>query len=55
MLKKLRVKFVCIMMTFVTIMLCVIFGLVIFFTGQGLEMQRCLLNLANSCKIREYR
>ncbi len=39
MLKKLRVKFVCIMMTFVTIMLCVIFGLVIFFTGQGLEMQ----------------
>lgn len=39
MLKKLRVKFVCIMMSFVTIMLCVIFGLVIFFTGQGLEMQ----------------
>ena len=39
MLKKLRIKFVCITMTFVTIMLCVIFGTVIFFTGQGLEMQ----------------
>ena len=39
MLKKLRVKFVWIMMSFVTIMLCVIFGLVIFFTAQSLEMQ----------------
>ena len=39
MLKKLRLKFVCITMTFVTIMLVVIFGLVIFFMGAGLEMQ----------------
>ena len=39
MLKKLRTKFVCIMMIFVTIMLLVIFGLVISFTSSGLELQ----------------
>ena len=39
MLIKLRVKFVCIMMSMVTIMLCVIFGLIIWFTGTALENQ----------------
>ncbi|MBQ8835245.1 MAG: HAMP domain-containing histidine kinase [Oscillospiraceae bacterium] len=39
MLKKLRTKFVCIMMAFVTVMLLVIFGLVIFFMNAGLEAQ----------------
>lgn len=39
MLKKLRLKFVCIMMTVVTLMLCAIFGFVIHFTNQMLERQ----------------
>lgn len=39
MLKKLRVKFVCILMSIVTIMMCVIFGLIIHFTGSALEAQ----------------
>lgn len=39
MLKKLRIKFVCIMMAMLSIMLCVIFGLVIHFTGSALEAQ----------------
>lgn len=39
MLKKLRIKFVCINMTIVTAMLCVIFGLVIHFTGSALEAE----------------
>ena len=39
MLKKLRLKFVCIMMCLLTIMLCVIFGLVIWFTGSSWENQ----------------
>lgn len=37
MLKKLRIKFVCINMTIVTAMLCVVFGLVIHFTGESLK------------------
>lgn len=39
MLKKLRMKFVCIMMTVVTVMLGIIIALVIHFTGQALENQ----------------
>lgn len=39
MLKKLRIKFVCINMITVTAMLCVIFTLVILFTGMSLENQ----------------
>lgn len=39
MLKKLRVKFVCINMMIVTILLVVIFGLVLYFTEQNLEAQ----------------
>ena len=39
MLKRLRVKFVCINMVIVTAMLCVIFGLVIHFTSSALETQ----------------
>ena len=37
MLKKLRTKFVCIMMVVITIMLSAILGLVIYFAGRGLE------------------
>lgn len=37
MLKKLRVKFVCFIMAIVTIMLCVIFGTVYYFTSKSLE------------------
>lgn len=37
MLKKLRIKFICINMTIVTIMLCVIFSLVFYFTKSNLE------------------
>lgn len=37
MIKHLRIKFVCINMTIVTIMLCVIFGLVLHFTSTGME------------------
>lgn len=39
MLKKLRLKFVCIMMALVTVMLCAIFGLVIHFTNENLEQK----------------
>lgn len=39
MLKKLRVKFVCIMMAIVTVMLCVIFALVIHYTDRMLEQE----------------
>lgn len=39
MIKKLRRKFVWIMMSIVTVMLCVIFGLVIGFTRQNLEQE----------------
>lgn len=39
MLKRLRIKFVCINMTIVTVMLCVIFGLVLIFTSTGMEKQ----------------
>lgn len=39
MIKKLRTKFVCILMTVVTIMLVVMFGLVIHFTGSSMENQ----------------
>lgn len=37
MLKKLRVKFVCFTMAIVTVMLCVIFGTVYYFTSRSLE------------------
>lgn len=37
MLKRLRVKFICINMAIVTVMLCVIFGLVLFFTQANLQ------------------
>lgn len=37
MIKRLRIKFVCINMTIVTVMLCVIFGLVLHFTSTGME------------------
>ena len=39
MLKRLRLKFVCILMSIVTILMCVIFGLVIRFTALSLEAQ----------------
>lgn len=39
MLKRLRIKFVCINMTIVTAMLCVIFGFIISFTRSNLEQQ----------------
>lgn len=39
MLKKLRLKFVCIMMSMITVMLCVIFGLVVHFTSLAMENQ----------------
>ena len=39
MLKKLRTKIVCILMVTVTVMLAIIFGLVIHFTGNALEAQ----------------
>ena len=37
MLKKLRRKFVCINMAIVTVMLCVIFGTVLYFTQANLK------------------
>mgnify|MGYP003183205807 FL=1 len=39
MIKRLRIKFVCINMTIVTIMLCVIFGLVLHFTSVSMEKE----------------
>ena len=39
MLRRLRVKFVCINMLIVTVMLCAIFGTVLFFTSRNLEME----------------
>lgn len=39
MIKCLRIKFVCINMTIVTVMLCVIFGLVLHFTGSSMEKE----------------
>lgn len=39
MLNRLRIKFVCINMVIVTIMLCVIFGLVLYFTEKNLESE----------------
>lgn len=39
MIKRLRMKFVCINMVIVTAMLAVIFSLVIFFMGMGMELQ----------------
>jgi len=38
-LKRLRIKFVCIMMTIVTVMICVILGLILNFTRSNLETQ----------------
>lgn len=39
MIRRLRIKFVCINMTIVTIMLCAIFGLVLRFTSAGMERE----------------
>ena len=39
MLKRLRTKFVCITMTIVTVMLCLVLGLVLWFTQDNLEAQ----------------
>lgn len=39
MIRRLRIKFVCINMTIVTIMLCVIFGLVLHFTSSSMEQE----------------
>lgn len=39
MIKRLRIKFVCINMTIVTVMLCAIFGLVLHFTSIGMERE----------------
>jgi len=38
-LKKLQLKFICVIMGVVTVMLCILLGLVIFFMSQGLEHQ----------------
>ena len=37
MIRKLRIKFICINMAIVTLMLCVIFGLIFHFTSSNLE------------------
>ena len=39
MLKRLRIKFICINMLIVTVMLCVIFGTMFHFTRQNLELE----------------
>ena len=39
MLKKLRIKFICFTMAIVTVMLCVIFGTVYYFTSKSLEAE----------------
>ena len=39
MIKKLKIKFICITMSFITIMLVVILGLVTFFTSKNLEIE----------------
>ena len=39
MLKRLRLKFVCITMSIVTVMLCVILGTVLYFTAKDMELQ----------------
>ena len=39
MIKKLRVKFICVIMAIVTVMLMGIFGVVIHFTAQSMEVQ----------------
>lgn len=39
MLKRLRIKFICINMLIVTMMLCIIFGMVFHFTRQNLELE----------------
>lgn len=39
MIQRLRIKFICINMTIVTIMLCVIFGLVLHFTSMNMEQE----------------
>ena len=39
MLKKLRIKFICINMALVTVMLCVILGLILHFSGKSMQMQ----------------
>ena len=54
MLKRLRIKFVCINMLTVTIMLCVIFGMVFYFTSRNLELQsiRMMEEIASSSSFR---
>ena len=50
MIRRLRLKFICINMTIVTAMLCVIFGLVIHFTTEGVIAQniRVMQEIASS-------
>ena len=39
MIRRLKIKFICVTMTIITVLLCVIFGLIIHFTQQNLENQ----------------
>lgn len=39
MIRRLRIKFICVIMTIVMVLLCGILGVVIYFTGQSMEMQ----------------
>ena len=50
MIKKLRIKFVCVIMAIVMLMLGTILGTVIHFTGQNMEMQsvRMMRTIATS-------
>lgn len=50
MLKKLRIKFICMLMVVITIMLCFIFGLVIHFTRLAMESQsiQMMQNIASN-------
>ena len=40
MIRKLRIKFVCVIMAIVMLKLAVILGVVIHFTGQNMQMQK---------------
>ncbi len=52
MIQRLRIKFVCTNMTIVTIMLCVIFGLVLHFTSASIEKES--INMMQSVALRPY-
>ena len=53
MIKKLRIKFVCITMTIVTLLLCVILGLVYYFTKSEMELQS--ITMMNNIALGPYR